>query len=207
MSGLVTRKDHWETVYQKKSPLEVSWYQKTPTLSLQVIQKHLHDHSLPIIDVGGGASVLVDHLLQKGYSGITVLDISGEALTHAKKRLGEKSESVSWVESDITVYAPGEIFTLWHDRAVFHFLTEKADRKKYVEVLEKATRPGSYVMIAAFSVGGPEKCSGLDIVQYDKEKLQAELGGHFSFLEEHFETHITPAGKEQAFGYFVFVRK
>ena len=207
MSEATNKKDHWEAVYQKKSPVEVSWYQKVPVLSLQLTIRLLKKKSDRIVDVGGGASTLADHLLDKGFDDITVLDLSSEALAHAQKRLGQKSAQISWVAADITEWEPSGTFELWHDRAVYHFLTEKTDREKYKDVLKRATHPGSWVIIAAFSIGGPEKCSGLDIVQYDREKLQSELGDSFTFVEEQFESHITPTGKEQAFGYFVFERQ
>lgn len=200
------RKEHWEGVYRDKSPLDVSWYQAEPVISLELIEASGCGPDAAVIDVGGGASVLVDHLLARGYRSLTVLDISGRALEHARNRLGAAAGEVTWVESDVTAFAPAVVFDVWHDRAVFHFLTAAADRRRYVEVLERAVRPGGQVVLAAFAIGGPTKCSGLDIVQYDAAKLGAELGDGFRLLEQRAEEHHTPAGKVQQFAYFRFAR-
>lgn len=200
------RKTHWQDVYQKKSPLDVSWYQKEPRLSLNLIQQTAVPKDEAIIDVGGGASVLVDFLVKEGFSKLSVLDISGNALSSAKNRLGDLAQKIEWLETDITEFQPPHTFALWHDRAVFHFLTNKADRHNYVDVLKQALRPEGHLIIAAFAIGGPTQCSGLDIVQYDAAKLQAELGDAFTLRQERDEVHITPANKEQQFIYFHFVR-
>ena len=200
------KKTHWEKVYQDKSPLNVSWYQKEPLESLTLIHNTRIAKDEPVIDIGGGASVLVDHLLKEAYSNIAVLDISANALACAKQRLADNAQNVEWYESDITQFEAPHLFSLWHDRAVFHFLTAESDRKSYIKALNNSLRPGGHLIIAAFTVGGPEKCSGLDIVQYDAEKLQAELGVDFELLEETNEVHITPDNKEQKFMYFRFVR-
>lgn len=204
---MLDRKDHWENVYKDKSPQEVSWYVTEPLLSMQMIHNSLLELDAPIIDVGGGASVLVDHLLLEGYSRVSVLDISANALACARKRLGGRADSVEWYEDDVTCFNPPHQYSLWHDRAVFHFLTDEADRQSYVEVLRRALESCGHVIIAAFAIGGPTQCSGLDIVQYDAEKLQAELGEAFELVEEGSELHITPANKEQEFAYFRFVKK
>ena len=201
------RKTHWEKIYSDNMPLEVSWYQKEPALSLQLIHNTRLTHDAPIIDVGGGASVLVDHLCDEGYSNIAVLDISAKALAYAQNRLGDKSGSVEWYEEDVTCFKSPHPFSLWHDRAVFHFLTDKSDRRKYVNVLKNTLEPDGHLIIGAFAIGGPTKCSGLDIVQYDAKKLLAELGEGFELVEERNETHNTPANKEQKFAYFRFIRK
>ena len=201
------RKKHWEEIYLDKSPLEVSWFQKEPTLSLQLIRNaRLHCNS-PIIDVGGGASELVDHLCNKGYTNLAVLDISTKALAYAQNRLGIKANGVAWYTEDVTQFAPPHRFALWHDRAVFHFLTEKADRGKYVDVLKRTLEPCGHLIIAAFAIGGPTKCSGLDVVQYDAKKITAALGDGFELVEEKSDIHITPASKAQQFEYFRFIRK
>ena len=200
----MSRKEHWERIYKKKSPVEVSWYQEEPTISLSLVIKLLLGRDESIIDIGGGASTLVDCLLEEGFKNITILDLSSNALSRAKQRLGDKAALVNWKVEDITMYVPNHDYSLWHDRAVFHFLTEKNDREKYKRVLEESVREGGYVIIAAFAIGGPTKCSGLDIVQYDAEKLQKEIGTSFNLFEEKSEVHITPAGKEQLFGYYVF---
>ena len=203
---MIDRKAHWENVYQEKSPLDVSWYQGEPALSLELIHHSQIARDAAIIDVGGGASLLVDCLSKEGFTKLAVLDISEKALSCAKKRLGDFAQNIEWYESDITqFYAPHQ-FSLWHDRAVFHFLTKKSDRKNYVKSLKNALRPGGHVIIAAFAIGGPDKCSGLDIVQYDAAKLIAELGKDFELVEERSEVHITPANKEQKFMYFRFTK-
>ena len=200
------RKAHWENVYKDKSALEVSWYQSEPLLSLQLIHNAQLASDAAIIDVGGGASVLIDHLCDEGCSNVAVLDISANALACAKERLGDKAKNVEWFDEDVTCFKPPHPFSLWHDRAVFHFLTEASDRRSYVEVLSRALTPGGHLIIAAFAIGGPEKCSGLDIVQYDAEKLKAELGDGFELFEELTELHLTPSNAEQQFSYFHFVR-
>ena len=200
----MNRKTHWEEVYNNKSPLEVSWYQKEPALSLQLIDNTGITDDAAIIDIGGGASTLVDHLQEHGYQHLAVLDISGNALASAKIRLGPAADDIEWFEADITRFDSPHLFDLWHDRAVFHFLIEARDRKQYVEILKRTLKPGGHLIMAAFAIGGPIKCSGLDIVQYDEEKLLAELGGGFKLLEKNSEVHRTPAGKEQLFAYFRF---
>ena len=201
---MIDRKAHWQNIYQDKGSTDVSWYQQEPSLSLELIGDtgiHLGD---AIIDVGGGTSLLVDHLLDRGYTSLAVLDISAVALNHAKSRLANRSAHIEWFEADITEFQAPHPFSLWHDRAVFHFLTEPQDRVKYVNVLSQSLRPGGHVIIAAFAIGGPEKCSGLPIVQYDATKITAELGDKFNLIEERFEEHLTPAGKVQKFSYFLF---
>jgi len=200
-------KEHWERAYTAKSLQELSWYQDEPTLSLRLIRSCELGPNAAIIDVGGGASLLVDRLLSEGYSRVAVLDISANSLAFVKARLGERASEVEWFEADITAFSPPHAFSLWHDRAVFHFLIDPEDRKKYVEVLKKTLRSGGYLVLAAFAIGGPMKCSGLDIVQYDAEKLLRELGDKFELVEEATERHLTPAGKEQLFCYFRLLRK
>ncbi len=202
-----TRKEHWETVYHDKSPLEVSWYQTEPRLSLDLIAQCAVDTDARIIDVGGGASTLVDHLLDLGYRSLSVLDISAAALEHARARLGAKADTVEWVEADITEFAPTQPFDVWHDRAVFHFLTEAQDRERYREVLERGVIPGGHVIMAAFAPDGPTQCSGLPICRYDAEGLLSELGTAFELLEERREVHVTPARKEQSFAFFRLRRR
>jgi len=202
----MNKKDHWESVYKDKSHLEVSWHQKKPTISLTLIKKIAQNNTDCIIDVGGGASTLSDFLLEEGFNNITVLDLSSNALAHAKQRLGDKSTFIEWKVEDVTNFVSTNKYDIWHDRAVFHFLTTKDDREKYKQVLESSIKTGGCVIIAAFSIGGPKKCSGLDIVQYDAVKLKNELGNNFTFIEERRENHITPAGKEQKFGYYVFTK-
>lgn len=196
------RKAHWQKVYAEKPPTEVRWFQAEPVLSLKFIE-HCHlDFSDPVIDVGGGASVLVDRLLERGFSELAVLDVSATALAASRQRLGTSAARVKWIESDITQFAPQRPFALWHDRAVFHFLTDPDDRKRYVAALKAALRPGGHVIMAPFAVGGPERCSGLPIIQYDAGKIRAELGPGLRLVEEQAECHMTPAGRAQAFSCF-----
>jgi len=196
------RKEHWESVYQNNSLLGLSWYQEEPGLSLQLIRNTHIALDAPIIDVGGGASVLVDKLLDDGYTNIGVLDVSAQALAVAKNRLGGRAPGVNWYEEDVTLFRPPGQVSLWHDRAVFHFLTSKADRERYINVLKHTLAGGGHLIIMAFAIDGPVKCSGLDIVQYDTNKLMSELGSDFELKESGYETHITPAGKQQKFAYF-----
>jgi SAM-dependent methyltransferase len=204
---MTDRKAHWEQVYANKSPLEVSWYQKEPVLSLRLIRETGVPKDGAIIDVGGGASVLVDYLLDQGYSRVAVLDLSGAALSEARRRLGKRAESVEWYEADVTEFVPPQSYDLWHDRAVFHFLTEPDDRRRYVGVLKRALSSTGQVIIGAFGIGGPSRCSGLDIVQYDAATLCAALGPDFQLVAQADELHVTPAGKEQKFSWFRLARR
>jgi SAM-dependent methyltransferase len=203
----VNRKTHWEKVYRDKPVDQVSWFQTEPRISLALIAAAGLGKQDRIIDIGGGASVLVDFLLQQGYRRPAVLDISAAALAHARVRLGARAGEVDWLEADITEFAPAREFALWHDRAVFHFLTQAADRVKYRQALEAALLPRGQVIIATFAKGGPEKCSGLDIVQYDAASLCAELGDGFELLETREELHRTPRAADQKFIYFRLRRR
>ena len=200
------KKEHWDKAHAARHPREVSWYQQLPALSLRMIQESNVATDTPIIDVGGGASLLVDFLLEDGYRDITVLDLSGIALDKARRRLGEKSSRVEWIEQDITCFETERKYGLWHDRALFHFLTLENDRGKYIQALRRALQPGGQLVISTFAIGGPERCSGLDIVQYDAQKLERELGGGFTLLEQEQVLHQTPAQKEQLFGFYRFIR-
>lgn len=199
---MLDRKAHWEAVYTDKSPLEVSWYQQEPALSLDFIHRSGLALDAPIIDVGGGASLLVDCLLGLGHSQLAVLDISGQALAKTRQRLGPAGDRVEWIEADITDFVPARGYALWHDRAVFHFLTSAADRAAYIRSLRQGLLPGGFLVLAAFALDGPRQCSGLDIVQYDADSLLAELGEGFELLEQAQELHQTPAGRRQSFGYY-----
>lgn len=201
-----TSKEHWEKIYSEKLPQEVSWFQSEPTISLQII-KNISDHDSRIIDVGAGESMLVDYLINLGYLNISVLDISGKAIDHVKQRLHEKAKNIEWYEKDITQFIPLHTYDIWHDRAVFHFLTNQELRNSYIDVIKNATKKGSYVIIATFSKDGPKKCSGLDIVQYDDATIQNEFGDQFQLLASQTEIHITPTGNEQRFIYFLLQRK
>jgi 2-polyprenyl-3-methyl-5-hydroxy-6-metoxy-1,4-benzoquinol methylase len=202
----MSRKEHWENVYTTKSTTEVSWYQRVPSMSLSLIEAAGIGKKDAIIDVGGGASALIDCLLDRGFMDVSVLDIAASAIASARKRLGERAAKVHWYENDVTVFDLGVKFRLWHDRAVFHFLTEAKDRAAYLRNLDKHLAQDGHVMIATFSRNGPTKCSGLDIVQYDEESISRELGAAFRLRKSVTETHITPSNKEQEFKYFHFMR-
>lgn len=202
---MVNRKTHWDKVYDNKSPLEVSWYQKEPRVSLQLIKDTGIGRDAPIIDVGGGASLLVDYLLKAEYQNLTVLDISASALDYARQRLGGDAESIEWLEEDVTCFQPPRSYALWHDRAVFHFLLKEDDRRRYVAAMQRALMPGGHFIVAAFSSDGPKQCSGLDIVPYDRKSLQAALGDEFHLIESTREIHHTPSGGDQKFGYYRFI--
>jgi ubiquinone/menaquinone biosynthesis C-methylase UbiE len=200
------RKRHWEKIYSESSDANFSWFQTHPSISLDLIDHAsigLTDH---VIDVGGGSSMLVDHLLDAGFQNLAVLDISANALAMARQRLGDQAEKIQWIESDITSYETPRHYELWHDRAVFHFLTDAEDRRQYVDVLRRALAPHGSVIIAAFAIGGPTMCSGLNVVQYDADKLSSVLGDEFRLVETAEEIHITPKNAEQAFQYFRFTR-
>jgi SAM-dependent methyltransferase len=201
------RQEHWEKVYQSKAPDDVSWHQVRPAVSLALIERAGIAQDAGIIDVGGGASTLVDHLLKAGYSRLAVLDLSRAALEHSRTRLGGDAALVEWMVTDVTEFTPPHPFALWHDRAVFHFFTEATDRRKYVEALRRTVSPGGQVIIAAFAPHGPEKCSGLEVCRHDAASVCVELGAEFELLEQVEETHRTPWATEQAFGYFRFRRK
>lgn len=200
------RKKHWTNVYLEKSPSDVSWYQKKPEISLALIRSTGLNIDDPIIDVGGGTSFLVDNLIEENYTNLSVLDISENALSITKKRLGKNEKFIKWFEADVTKFYPPHNFNLWHDRAVFHFLTDPLDRKSYLKKLKKYLRPEGHLIIATFAVGGPEKCSGLEIVQYNSERIKNELGEEFVLVNERHELHITPVKKVQKFNYFYFVK-
>jgi SAM-dependent methyltransferase len=200
------RKRHWETVYGNRAAEETSWHQAFPRLSLSMIANAGLGLSAALIDIGAGNALLIDHLLDQGYRDLTALDISSVALAQAALRIGDRGP-VHWIEADVTTFRPGRQFDLWHDRAAFHFLTDALDRQQYLSVLRKALKPLGQAILATFAPGGPKKCSGLDIVQYDAEKLGRELGPEFTLLEQQDEGHLTPAGREQLFNFFRFERR
>lgn len=200
-------KPHWTNVYETKAVDGVSWFQQTPHFSLSLIKQALPDTDGAILDVGGGASVLVDCLLDEGYGDITVLDIAEPALKHSHARLGKKAADVSWIVADATLFETGRQYDLWHDRACFHFLTDPAARVRYVERLKTSLKPGRAAIIASFAKNGPLKCSGLDIVQYDADLMQRTLGDEFLLAGERTEAHETPWGSVQNFAYFLLRRR
>ena len=202
----MNKKKHWEKIYKTKSTDQVSWFQTNPTMSLRLISETKIAKREPLIDVGGGASNLVDFLLDDGFTDLSVLDISAGALEAAKHRLQDRADQIQWIEEDITRFNPARRYALWHDRAVFHFLTTEEDRKAYIDTLDRSLSEHGRGIIATFSLTGPQKCSGIEIVQYDKEKIESELGDRFVLYDVREETHITPAQKPQKFTYFCFKR-
>jgi hypothetical protein len=202
----MTRKDHWEGIYGDKDETQVSWHQERPVMSLRLIEQAGIAVNEPIIDVGGGASHLVDHLLEREFTDVTVLDLAGAALTQARARLGQRAAWVHWIEADVTTWQPERTYRLWHDRAVFHFLTEAADRSAYLERLKAAVPAAGHVVIATFGPQGPEQCSGLPVVRYTPEALQATLGPAFELVTRQAEEHRTPDGNSQQFTGCLFRR-
>ena len=195
-------KNHWSKIYQTKGADQVSWYQTSPALSLYMIQRTGIALDEPIIDVGAGASTLVDHLLTMNYQNITLLDLSAEALQIARSRVSDRSVALTWLEGDVTAISlPEHHYAVWHDRAVFHFLTDADARRRYINQVSRSVKPGGHVIIATFALDGPEKCSGLDVVRYDVSSLHAEFGDHFKLLWDTNKTHHTPWGTEQQFIY------
>jgi ubiquinone/menaquinone biosynthesis C-methylase UbiE len=196
------QRGHWEHVYRTKRADEVSWFQQKPTMSLDFIRRINVDEATPFIDIGGGASSLVDNLVDNGYSDITVLDLSGTALAETQERLGGRAREVQWLEADVLrATLPERRFRFWHDRAVFHFLTDLADRAAYVAQVRRAVRPGGYVLVSIFAEDGPSKCSGLPVARYSAESLHREFDGGFRLVESAREQHVTPAGVRQSFTY------
>lgn len=193
---------HWEHVYATKPVDRVSWYQEHALQSLRLIRDTDVGLDASIIDVGGGASTLVDDLLARGYRAITVLDLSATALAAAKARLGPRGEAVRWIEADVTAAdLPAHGYDVWHDRAVFHFLTDPADRRAYVDAVIRAVKPGGHVIVATFAEDGPAQCSGLPVQRYSATGLHAEFGAPFVLLRHEKEAHHTPAGAVQRFVY------
>jgi 2-polyprenyl-3-methyl-5-hydroxy-6-metoxy-1,4-benzoquinol methylase len=200
------RKSHWERVYQKQSPAEVGWYQAYPERSLKLINNTGVDTHCRIIDVGGGTSMLSKHLLDQGYRKLTVLDISGISIEKAKLQLGADFNRAKWIEADITKYRLGEQYDVWHDRAVFHFLTKIEDRKSYLISLNLSLKLNGHLIIGTFSLDAPPKCSGLSVVRYGPETLQNELGDNFNLVESFTDKHVTPSGVPQNFIFCRFVK-
>jgi 2-polyprenyl-3-methyl-5-hydroxy-6-metoxy-1,4-benzoquinol methylase len=197
-------KEHWENVYATKTPQEVSWTQERPTISLDFIASFQLEKSSSIIDIGGGDSLLVDFLLDLGYTNLSVLDISAHAIERAKVRLGEKASLVTWIVSDINDFEPLQNYDLWHDRAAFHFLTTQKDIERYVELVSKHVKQ---LVIGTFSTNGPFKCSGLEITQYDENELGQLFGPHgFEVQTTKREDHMTPFGTTQNFVFASMVK-
>lgn len=197
------RHEHWNSIYQTKAVTDVSWFESEPQISLELINTASSSHGR-VIDVGGGASRLVDRLVATGFESVTVLDISEIALEHAKTRLGAQAAQVHWIVGDICQIAELPPCDVWHDRAVFHFLIEPHDRRKYVDLVTRTVRIGGHVIIGTFAVDGPLKCSGLDVCRYDAGTLSRELGPRFKLVRELSSTHLTPTSKPQQFFFGLF---
>ncbi len=203
----MNRKQHWETVYETKDDLEVGWFQKNPELSLKLVNKYSLIKAKPIIDVGGGNSFLTKLLYNQGYSNLTILDISAKALERSKNRFSESIEGISWVENNVLDFSSEAPYQTWHDRAVFHFLTMEEEINKYADVAAKNIIQGGFLILATFSLSGPENCSGLPISQYSEKKFCSIFNDKFSLIECFENVHITPSGYPQNFIWAVFKRK
>ena len=195
-------KQHWEEIYSKRAPDAVSWFQPHAETSLRLIQQAAAGPLARVIDVGGGASTLIDDLLAANFVQPTVLDLSGAAIAKTRQRLGKRSDDAQWIEADITqVDLPAQAYDVWHDRAVFHFLTDAADRAAYVRTVLHAVKPGGHVIVATFAEDGPLQCSGLPVVRYQPGQLHAEFGQPFELVAHEKEAHQTPGGAVQQFVY------
>lgn len=203
----MSKKEHWDNIYSKKQMTEVSWYQKNPATSLKLIEQSKVGKNSKLIDVGGGDGYLVDFLLQKGYSDLSVLDISKNAIEKLKNRLGDKGKNVSFAVSDITEFKIEEKFDLWHDRAVFHFLNEKSQIEKYVELVSHSIKKGGHLILATFSENGPDKCSGIPISNYSIAGLSSLFLSGFSLDKSFQEIHVTPFDTEQEFTFVHLIKK
>jgi SAM-dependent methyltransferase len=202
-----SRQAHWQNVYTNKGENEVSWFQENPVPSLELIAQVVATPASAIIDIGGGASRLVDNLIDRDFEDVTVLDLSEAALEAAKARLGSRAAQVRWIVADATVWEPQKAYDIWHDRAAFHFLTEDRDRAAYVARLERALKVGGYAIIATFALDGPERCSGLSVVRYDPASLGQTLGPAFQLAHTRRHAHATPWGSDQSFQFSVFRRR
>ena len=199
-----SRRAHWEGIYTNKSENELSWFQKNPVPSLELIGRVGATADSAIIDIGGGASRLVDNLVERRFEDVTVLDLSEAALETTKARLGDDAGQVDWIVADVTVWEASKAYDTWHDRAAFHFLTEDHDRAAYITSLERALKVGGYAVIATFALDGPERCSGLPVVRYDPVSLGQTLGRSFQLVDARRHAHATPWGTEQSFLFSIF---
>ena len=202
----LARQHHWENVYKEKGEYQVSWFQETPAVSLELLGIVGATPKSAVIDIGGGASRLVDALIDRNYGDVTVLDLSEPAIAIAKARLGERAVAVAWIVGDVTRWEPPRSYDVWHDRAAFHFLTEAGDRTAYAARLTRALRPGGHAIIGTFAMDGPERCSGLPVVRYDATRLSEVLGDSFALVETRRHEHQTPMGGTQRFQFSVFRR-
>lgn len=198
----MSQREHWDEVYRRKGPGEASWYRPHLDRSIQFIERAGLSPSAAILDVGGGASTLVDDLLDRGFTNVTVLDLSEKAMAEAKERLGERGKTITWLIGDITqIELPIHHFDFWHDRAVFHFLTEEGARRRYVTAVRRSLKPDGHILVATFGPAGPDHCSGLDVVRYSAEGIHEQFGEEFRRVGSETEIHQTPWGAEQEFVY------
>ena len=202
----MNRRQHWEKVWSRDNPREVGWYQEAPAVSLGLIKNAGLDLDARILDVGGGASTLVDALLDRGFINIVVLDLTDSAFYHSRSRLGTRSGRVTWTTKDVTTFRAAQPIDLWHDRAVLHFLTKNRDRELYIQSLTESIAPNGHAIIATFALDGPKKCSGIEVVRYGSREIMTLLGEDFQLLEIVRETHLTPRKTKQRFTYFRFQR-
>jgi SAM-dependent methyltransferase len=200
------RQGHWENLYQTKGECDVTWFEESPAISLDLIHAAGVKPDASIIDIGGGASRLVDALLDEGFEAVTVLDLSDKALAISKARLGARSAKVRWIVADVTMWEPSQTYDVWHDRAAFHFLTEPNDRAAYAARVLRAVRPGGHIIIGTFALDGPERCSGLPVVRYDAASLGQILGPSFESVDSRNHAHRTPMGIIQHFQFSRFRR-
>ena len=202
-----SRQAHWENVYTTKRETEVSWFQQSPAPSFELIVQAGAVSNSAIIDIGGGASRLVDKLVEQGFEDVTVLDVSGAALAAARRRLGAGAERVTWIVADATTWEPVKPYDIWHDRAAFHFLTDASDRAAYIARLGRGLKIGGHAIIATFALDGPEKCSGLPVARYDSASLGQALGTTFKLVHTQRHEHATPWDSRQIFQFSIFRRE
>jgi cyclopropane fatty-acyl-phospholipid synthase-like methyltransferase len=203
----INSKTYWENIYETKDTSQVGWFQPQPQLSMSLIAELSLGKNSKVIDIGGGDSSLIDHLLENKYRNLTVLDISAKAMEKATQRLGEKSTGVEWIVSDIRDFEPANKYDLWHDRAAFHFLIEDEDIEKYLTITKKSIREGGFMIIGTFSDKGPNTCSGLPVKQYSLEELENLFSPSFEIITRFNTDHITPSGQPQNYSFCVFRKK
>jgi SAM-dependent methyltransferase len=201
-----TGKAHWDSAWDHRDPSGTSWYQPVPTMSLSLLDVAAPSLDAGIVDVGGGASHLVDALFARGHRDLTVVDIASEALAHSRRRLGASAE-IAWVVADATTWLPARTFDLWHDRAVFHFLTDDAQRSSYINTATQSILPGGHLIIGTFAMDGPTMCSGLPVQQYDASSLAALFEDGFQHIHSALDDHVTPTGGHQRFTFVVLQRR
>jgi SAM-dependent methyltransferase len=202
------RKAHWDEIYESKPPEALTWFQESPRVSLQLFAAAHSGRESTVIDVGGGTARLVDQLINDGYEDVTVLDVSSRSLDRSRDRLGSRSRRVQWIVADILDATLPKNYDLWHDRAVFHFLTDADDRQRYADKLYESLASGGHAIISTFAEDGPERCSGLPCIRYSPQALHEELGARrFELIDAVYETHRTPGGKEQRFQYSLLRKK